>query len=52
MELNIPPIVYSLHEFEHWIFDISLNNWAELILSNQNASPTIKRDNKEHNYEH
>ncbi|MEH2400354.1 hypothetical protein [Nostoc sp.] len=52
MELNIPPIVYSLHEFEHWISDRSLNNWAELILSKQNASSPIQRDKKGHNYGH
>ncbi|WP_375467627.1 hypothetical protein [uncultured Nostoc sp.] len=52
MGLNIPPIVHSLHEFEHWISERSLNNWAESILSKQNASSPIQRDNKGHNYGH
>jgi len=52
MRLNMPPIVYSLHEFEHWICDRSLNNWSELILAKQNAHPPVKPDNKGHNYEH
>ncbi|MEH2198075.1 hypothetical protein [Nostoc sp.] len=52
MGLNLPPIVYSLHEFEHWISDRSLNNWAESILSKHNASSPIQRDNKGHNYGH
>ncbi|GAX35771.1 hypothetical protein [Nodularia sp. NIES-3585] len=52
MGLNMPPIVQSLHEFEHWISNRSLNNWAELILSKQNASSPIKPDNKGHNYGH
>jgi hypothetical protein len=50
--LNMPPIVYSLHEFEHWISDRSLDNWSELILSTQNSCPPVKPDNKGHNYEH
>ena len=52
MGLNMPPIVYSIHEFEHWISDRSLNNWAELVLSKQNASSPVKPDHKGHNYEH
>ena len=52
MGFNMPPIVYSLHEFEHWISDRSLNNWSELILSKQNANCSVKPDNKGHNYKH
>lgn len=52
MGLSMPPIVYSLHEFEHWISDRSLNNWSESILSKQNACTPVKPDNKGHNYEH
>lgn len=52
MGLNIPPIVHSLHEFKHWIYHRSLNNWAESILSKQNASSPIQRDNQGHNYGH
>ncbi len=52
MRLNMPPIVRSLHEFEHWISDRSINNWSELILSQQNAGSPVQRDNKGHNYEH
>ena len=52
MGLNMPPVVHSLHEFEHWISDRSINNWSELILSKQNAYPPVKPDNKGHNYEH
>ncbi len=49
MGLNMPPIVYSLHELEHWISDRSLNNWSELILLKQNANCSVKPDNKGHN---
>ncbi|MEJ6486936.1 hypothetical protein N0Y54_37725 [Nostoc punctiforme UO1] len=52
MGVNIPPIVYSLHEFEHFISNRSLNNWSELILSQQNANSSVKPDNQGHNYEH
>ncbi|GBE90652.1 hypothetical protein [Nostoc cycadae] len=52
MGLNIPPVVYSLHEFEHWISDRSLNNWSESILAKQNALSPVLPDNKGHNYEH
>lgn len=52
MGLNIPPVVYSLHEFEHWISDRSLNNWSELILAKQNIYYKVLPDNKGHNYEH
>jgi len=52
MGLNIPPVVYSLHEFEHWISDRSLNNWSELILAKQNFDSPVMPDNKGHNYEH
>ncbi|HBE20949.1 MAG TPA: hypothetical protein DEG17_03810 [Cyanobacteria bacterium UBA11149] len=52
MGLNMPPVVYSLHEFEHWISDRSINNWAELILSKQHNDAPIKPDNKGHNYDH
>jgi hypothetical protein len=52
MGLNMPPIVHSLHEFEHLISDRSLNNWAELVLSKQNASPLVKPDHKGHSYRH
>ena len=52
MGISMPPVVYSLHEFEHWISDRSLNNWADLILSKQNAISPIQPDNKGHNYEH
>jgi hypothetical protein len=50
---SIPPIVRSLHEFEHWLSDRSLNNWAELILQQQtNSSIGIKPDNQGHGYKH
>jgi hypothetical protein len=50
---SIPPIVRSLHEFEHWLSDRSLNNWAELILQQQtNSSISIKPDNQGHGYRH
>jgi hypothetical protein len=49
--LNMPPIVHSLHEFEHSLSKRSLNNWAESILLKQN-NLSIKPDNKGHNYEH
>ena len=49
MSLNMPPILRSLHEFEHQIYNRSLNNWTELILSEQN---NVQPDNKGHNYEH
>lgn len=52
MGLSIPPIVRSLHEFEHWISDRSLNNWADLILQKQNTSSPVKPDNKGHNYQY
>lgn len=52
MGMNMPPIIHSLHEFEHWISDRSLNNWAELTLSKQNDHSCINPDNKGHNYKH
>ncbi len=52
MGVNMPPVVHSLHEFEHWISDRSLNNWAELTLLKQNSHSSIKPDNKGHNYKH
>lgn len=52
MRLNMPPIVYSLHEFEHWISDRSLDNWSELILAKQNAHSPVMPDNRGHNYGH
>jgi hypothetical protein len=50
--LNMPPIVHSLHQFEHWLSDRSFNNWAELVLQKHNISSPVKPDNKGHNYEH
>ncbi|MBD2104827.1 hypothetical protein [Leptolyngbya sp. FACHB-261] len=50
--LNMPPLVHSLHEFEHWTSDRSLNNWSDLILSKQSTYPPVRADNKGHNYEH
>jgi hypothetical protein len=52
MGMNMLPVVHSLHEFEHWISDRSLNNWAELTLSKQNGHSCINPDNKGHNYKH
>lgn len=52
MGLNMPPVVRSLHEFEHFISDRSLDNWAELTLSSQNQFSPLKPDQKGHNYEH
>jgi hypothetical protein len=52
MKLNTPPVVHSLHEFEHWIFNRSLSNWADLILAKQHSYPSVKPDNKGHNYQH
>jgi hypothetical protein len=52
MGLSMPPIVRSLHEFEHWISDRSINNWSELILANQNNNPSVEPDNKGHRYGH
>jgi len=52
MNLNVPPIVYSLHEFEHWISDRSLDNWSELILKKKNDNSSIMPDNRGHNYAH
>lgn len=50
--LDMAPVVYSLHEFEHWISDRSLENWSELILAKQKDYPPIKPDDKGHNYKH
>jgi hypothetical protein len=52
MGLSMPPIVRSLHEFEHWISDRSLNNWSELILTSQNSHFSVMPDNEGHNYGH
>ena len=52
LNLSMPPVVYSIHEFEHLISHRSLNNWSELILSGQDGSSSIPPDNKGHNYEH
>lgn len=52
MRLNMIPIIHSLHEFEHWISDRSLDNWVELILSKHNAIAPVPPDNKGHNYRH
>jgi len=51
LNLSMPPIVRSLHEFEHWIYDRSLENWAESMLPKQSNS-SIKPDNQGHNYRH
>jgi hypothetical protein len=48
MNFTIPPVVRSLHEFEHWTSDRSLDNWAELTLSNCG----LKSDKRGHNYIH
>lgn len=50
--LNIPPLVRSLHEFEHWISNRSLDNWAELILQKHNNTSIVKHDDQGHNYKH
>jgi hypothetical protein len=53
MDLKIPPIVYSLHEFEHRIFNRSFDNWAELILqTHNNPNVCVEPDNQGHNYQH
>ena len=52
MGLNMPPVVSSLHEFEHWLSNRSLNNWAELTLLKQNGHSPRKPDNKGHDYKH
>ncbi|MFM7887116.1 MAG: hypothetical protein ACKPCM_10585, partial [Pseudanabaena sp.] len=52
MRLNMPPVVYSLHEFEHWISDRSIDNWVDLILSKQNNTPSTQPDEQGHNYRH
>jgi hypothetical protein len=52
MGLNVPPIVRSLHEFEHWTSDRSLNNWADLILQRQNNYSPVKPDSQGHNYQY
>ena len=46
----MPPIIYSLHEFEHWISNRSLDNWSELILATQNVYAPVMPDNLGHNY--
>lgn len=63
--LTISPIVRSLHEFEHWTSNRSLENWAKLtLLKNQEPrfvppnsqepmySSLVLPDNKGHQYEH
>ncbi|MEA5551881.1 hypothetical protein VB713_13090 [Anabaena cylindrica UHCC 0172] len=52
MNLTIPPIVNSLHEFEHRISNRSLDNWAELILQKYKNNSIVKPDNQGHNYKH
>ncbi|EPF20231.1 MAG: hypothetical protein EWV58_08105 [Microcystis aeruginosa Ma_MB_F_20061100_S19] len=51
LNLSMPPIVRSLHEFEHWIYNRSLQNWAESMLLKQSNS-SINPDNQGHNYRH
>lgn len=51
LNLSMPPIVRSLHEFEDRIYDRSLENWAESMLPKQSDS-SIKPDNQGHNYRH
>ncbi len=51
LNLSMPPIVRSLHEFEDRIYDRSLENWAESMLLKQSNS-SIKPDNQGHNYRH
>jgi hypothetical protein len=51
LNLSMPPIVRSLHEFEDQIYDRSLENWAESMLPKQSNS-SIKPDNQGHNYRH
>jgi len=52
MKLNMLPVVYSLHEFEHWISHRSRDNWSELILSKQTNASSVQPDNKGHSYGH
>jgi hypothetical protein len=55
MGLGIPPIVYSIHEFEHWTHDRSLDNWSELKLAERDSSASsflVKPDNRGHGYMH
>ena len=52
MGLSMPPVVHSLHEFEHLIYNRSLNNWSELIIARHNDHSFVKPDNGGHNYKH
>ncbi|HEY9645663.1 MAG TPA: hypothetical protein V6C88_04790, partial [Chroococcidiopsis sp.] len=52
MGLSMPPVIHSLHEFEHWIADRSLDNWSESMLLKWNSSNFVEPDDKGHNYEH
>ncbi len=55
MKIGIPPIVYSIHEFEHWTHDRSLDNWSRLKLADRDSpssSLSVKPDNRGHDYRH
>ncbi len=53
MGLEMPPVVSSLHEFEHWTHDRSISNWAELELKKGKGRGTsVPADGGGHRYAH
>ena len=65
LSLTMPPVIHSLHEFEHFTENRSLENWAELRICQakqprfvppdergQPQPPPVPRDNRGHEYKH
>jgi hypothetical protein len=52
MKINVEPVVHSLHEFEHWLSDRSIDNWAQLILAQQEPGASVESDMQGHAYKH
>ena len=51
MELPIPPIVLSIHEFEQQTSGRSIDNWAQLAIAREENS-SVTADNNGHSYSH
>ena len=51
MGFSIPPIVLSIHEFEHQLSDRSIDNWAQLTIAKKENS-FIAADGRGHGYKH
>lgn len=51
MGFSTPPIVLSIHEFEHQLRDRSIDNWAQLTIAKKQKL-SVAADDKGHGYRH